>query len=585
MKLLKKTIRNLHKTILIIVFSSMIICLFNVVMSKFIIYIVDGIVMKNEDLPHYLTMFFYDHTLFSKILVAVIFMVVIALVITLFNYIKSRQITNLRLGMNKNIKMLLLDHATYLEYSSYTGYENNQILQRVSSDSNSYVSYINDKIDLVLTTFFYTLFSLNVIIELNFKVCLVLAIIIMIIIFMSIWYCINTKEIVSKKVTLSEAMIKKTMNAIYHPKMIKITNNQQNEINQFNQTCDQYLKYDLKEIDYLIYYELIAGGLKALSNPIIYFICGIMIIEGEMKIGSLMAIITYTTTMLNYLQNLVYAVEGINSFLVPAKKIGDYLSLVKEDIPKKHLVTNDYKKIRFKDVTVKFQNQIVLKNLNFEINKGENIYLVGPNGCGKSVIAKLLLGFIEYEGSIKIDKMELRDLHKGRLRENIGLCFQEPYIFSDTIKNNIDCFQKKDMKKIKKVSSICQLSEEIERLECKYDELLGERGINLSGGQKQRLNIARLLMDDKKVLIFDDVLSKLDNHTKEELIYLLNREYPDNINIFITHDLLRIPNQARVLFIDRNTLINSTGKELKKKNKHYRQLIDICENSVGGFYE
>lgn len=585
MKLFKMTTKNLHKTILTIVFSSMTICFFNVVMSKFIIYIIDGIVMKNEHLPSYLTIFFYNHTVFSKIVVTAIFMTIIAIVIASFNYIKSKHLTKLRLGMNKNIKTLLLEHTTYLEYNSYISYENNQILQRVSSDSNNYVSYINDKLDLVLNTFFYTFFSLNVIIELNFKVCLVLAIIIMIIVFMSIWYCINTKAIINKKVSLSEKMIKKTMNAIYNPKMIKITNNQQNEINKFNQNSDEYLKYDIKEIDYLIYYELIAGGIKALSNPLIYLICGIMIIYGEMKIGALMAIITYTTTMLNYFQNLVYAVEGINGFLVPAKRIKEYLNLNEEDIQSHNLVTNNYEKITFKDVKVKSENQILLDDINFEITKGENIYLVGPNGSGKSIIAKLLLGFIDYEGSIKIDQIELRDLHKGSLRKNIGLCFQQPYIFSDTIKNNIDCLEKKDIEEVKKVAHICQISDEIEKLNSKYDEILGERGINLSGGQKQRLNIARLLIENKKVLIFDDVLSKLDNHTKNQLIHNLNHEYPNNINIFITHDLLRIPDKSRVLFVNNHTIIDSTSKKLKIKNQNYKQLIDICENSIGGFYE
>lgn len=568
-----------------IIISSGIISFFNVIIAKFIVYVVDGIVMKNVELPSYLTMFFYSDDTLSKIIIVAILMIIMAFIISIFNYIRSKYNTRLRLGMNRNIKNLLLKHVTYLEYNKYVGYENSQILQRVSSDSSNYISYINDKLNLFFNTIFYTFFSLNVIIELNFKVCLILSIIILIVIIMSVWYCIKTKSIVNKKVTLSEGLIKKTMNSTYNPKIIKMTNNQKNEIKKFNNNSDEYLKYDIKEIDYLIYYELIASGIKALSVPIIYLFCGIMIINGHMKVGGLMAILTYSTTMLNYFQNVIYAVEGINSFLVPAKRIKEFLNLDEENLICKDIVASDYKKIEFRNVSVKRENQVIFEKLNFTIKKGENIYLVGSNGSGKSIITKLLLGFIEYEGDIFIDDIDLKDLNKTKLRENIGLCFQTPYIFSDTIKNNIDCFENKKIEEIKEICKICVLDQEIEKNLNKYDELLGERGINLSGGQKQRINIARLLIQNKKVLIFDDVLSKLDNNTKNKIVENLNKSFPDNINIFITHDLLRIPKGSRVLFIDEKTVIDSTNTKLQKDNENYKKLIDICENVVGGLYE
>lgn len=585
MKLFKSTIDNLYKTILMIITSSLIISFLNVVIAKFIVYIIDGIAMNNTELPQYLIMFFYDDSIFSKIIVAAIFMAIIALIIAIFEYIRSLYNTKLRLGMNKNIKNLLLRHTTYLEYSKFVQYDNSYILQRVSADSNSYTSYISDKLNLILNTIFYTFFSLNVIVELNFQVCLILSTIILIIILMSIWYCVSTKSIVNNKVSLSESLIKKTMNAIYNPKLIKITNNQIREITKFNANSEEYLKYDIKEINYLIYYELIASGIKSLSTPLIYLVCGIMIINGHMQVGSLMAILTYSTNILSYFQNLIYAVEGINEFLIPNKRINEFLNLEEEDLVCKNLVTYDYAHLEFKGVSIKFDNQIILENININLQKGENIYLVGTNGSGKSILTKLLLGFIPYEGSILVDNIELRDLHKTKLRENIGLCFQTPYIFSDSIRNNIDCLEDQTHEEIMRVSKICEIDEEISKLPQQYDELLGERGINLSGGQKQRINIARLLIENKKILIFDDVLSKLDNNTKNKIVNNINNEYPENINIFITHDLLKIPKKSRVLFIDNRHIIDSTSEELKKKNKNYQKLVDICKNVVGGFYE
>ena len=92
-------------------------------------------------------------------------------------------------------------------------------------------------------------------------------------------------------------------------------------------------------------------------------------------------------------------------------------------------------------------------------------------------------------------------------------------------------------------------------------------------------------MQNKKILIFDDVLSKLDNNTKNKIVENLNKNFPNNINIFITHDLLRIPKNSRVLIIDNKTNIDSTNTKLEKNNNNYKKLIDICENVVGGLYE
>lgn len=114
MKLFKSTIENLYKVILMIVILSGIIIFFNVVIAKFIVYALDGIVMKNIELPNYLIMFFYSDDTFSRIIIAAIFMITMAFIISIFNYIRSKYNTKLRLGMNRNIKNLLLKHATYL---------------------------------------------------------------------------------------------------------------------------------------------------------------------------------------------------------------------------------------------------------------------------------------------------------------------------------------------------------------------------------------------------------------------------------------------------------------------------------------
>lgn len=202
------------------------------------------------------------------------------------------------------------------------------------------------------------------------------------------------------------------------------------------------------------------------------------------------------------------------------------------------------------------------------------------------MLVKILLGFIPYEGKILLGGIDIKELNSDTVRKYVGVVFQEPFVFSDTIKNNIDIFDKyKDLKEIKNIAKICEIDKEIKSFPNRYDEILGERGINLSGGQKQRISIARTLLQGKDIIIFDDVLSKVDNKTKKKITENLKQYNKDMIAIYITQDLAKIPSDATVFFINNKKIIIGKQKELIEKNEDYNRLINICNNMVGEMYE
>lgn len=227
-----------------------------------------------------------------------------------------------------------------------------------------------------------------------------------------------------------------------------------------------------------------------------------------------------------------------------------------------------------------------MDNVSFKIEKGQTVYLVGDNGSGKSLIVRTLLGFIPYEGQILLGNNDIKNIDNKILRNNLGVIFQEPFIFSDTVRNNIDIFNNyKQIEKIRSITNICEIDDEIIQFPNGYNEIIGERGITLSGGQRQRISIARVLLQNKSIMIFDDVLSKVDNKTKTKIINNLNKFNSDIIKIYITQDLANIPNKATVFFIDNKKIICDNQENLKKQNKNYSKLIDICNNIVGELYE
>ena len=576
-KIFKITMRETKKYILGILASSLLSSFLTIYLTKFISFVIDGVIMQKSELPKYITNFFYDDTIYSKL--------IIIFTISISNYIKNMFNTNFKLKMNKNLKEEILDHTTYLEYSEYISYDKNQILQRVSSDANNFVNFITSKYNLVVDSIFIFTFSMIEILNLNLIVSITIAVIIFIIIIMSIIYFKLTKKIVKRNIGLNENLIQKTINAVYQPKMIKIFNRQEKEIADFNNVSDEYRKNDKKLIDYLIYYELIGTGIKKFKDPIIFLLGGLLIINGKMNIGQLMILMTYSSNLLEYADQLIYAVEGINEFLIPAKRIDNFFALKKETVKISNANIKDIS-IEFKNVTIQLNKIKILDNVSFKIEKGQTVYLVGDNGSGKSLIVRTLLGFIPYKGQILLGNKDIKNIDNKILRNTLGVIFQEQFIFSDTVRNNIDIFSDyKQIEKIRSITNICEIDDEINQLPNGYNEIIGERGITLSGGQKQRISIARVLLQNKNIIIFDDVLSKVDSKTKTKITNNLNEVNSDIIKIYITQDLVNIPNTATVFFIDNKKIICDNQENLKKQNKNYSKLIDICNNIVGESYE
>lgn len=584
-ELFKIAIKGTKKYIIGILICSLISSFFMIQLTKFISYVIDGVIMQKSKLPQYITNSFYSENIRDKLIILAIYMLIFVGIISILNYMKSKFNTKFRLSMNKNLKTKLLEHMTYLEYGDYIKYGKHQILQRGSNDANYFVDFVTSKYNLIVESIFILIFSIYEILNINVIVSSVICVIIIVICIISIIYLKITKPIVKKNIDLHENIISRTMNAVYNSKMIKIFNREQKEIDEFNSISEEYRKNDIKLEDYLIYYELIGKGIRKFKDPVIFIIGGLLIINGKMNIGELMVLMTYSSNLLEYVVQLIYMVNNINHFLVPTDRISEFLKMKEENIEEKQYKLKNIS-LEFKEVTISINSIKILDNISFKIEKGKTIYLVGNNGSGKSILVKTLLGFIPYQGQILLGGIDIKRLNKSTIRNYIGVVFQESFIFSDTIKNNIDVLEKyKDLEEIKNITKICEIDNEILQFPNKYNEILSERGINLSGGQKQRISIARTLLQNKSIIIFDDVLSKIDNITKDKIKNNLKQYNKDMISIYITQDLSKIPNEETVFFIDNRKIIIDKQENLINKNENYYRLIEICKDIVGEINE
>ena len=238
------------------------------------------------------------------------------------------------------------------------------------------------------------------------------------------------------------------------------------------------------------------------------------------------------------------------------------------------------KSISFNKVHFEYNedNDQVLDQVSFTINKGEVVAMVGPSGAGKSTIADLIPRFFDVSsGVIEIDENDIKKLSLASLRGNMGIVTQEVILFNDTIKNNI-AYAKSDVSDdaIYAAAKAANALEFIEKTPNGFDTLIGERGAKLSGGQKQRLAISRALLKNPPILILDEATSALDTESEKKVQKAIEALMKDRTTLVIAHRLSTVQNADKIIVIDRGKVIETgTHQKLYDQNGVYRKLYDI----------
>lgn len=363
---------------------------------------------------------------------------------------------------------------------------------------------------------------------------------------------------------------------------VKLFSKEEWELRRLNRSFVDWLAYGWKFVNTFRLIDLSVGSLINLSIFLVLFWGLGRFSKGEITPGDFILILGFVNSFYPKLFDLVWSFRDVAKSFSDLEK---YFDILDNEVKIKDSKTPIFLKkvsgeIEYKKVTFSYEegNKNAVKGIDLKIRGGQSVALVGRSGSGKTTLIKLLMRFYDCsQGEIKIDNIDIQKFTKSHLRSFMGVVPQEPILFNNTIGYNIAYGKARaSQKEIEVAAKIANLHDFVESLPAKYETHVGERGIKLSGGQKQRLAIARMVLSDPDIIIFDEATSQLDSENERLIQEALWKVASNKTTIIIAHRLSTAMRTDKIVVMEKGKIIETGSHlELLEKQGLYRRFWNL----------
>jgi len=367
-----------------------------------------------------------------------------------------------------------------------------------------------------------------------------------------------------------------TTESLRNIELVKSLGLAQQEIGRLNTTTTKILGLELKKVKYIRSLSFIQGTFVNLLRNGLLFLMMYLIFSGRISVGEFFSLFIYSFFIFGPLQELGNIINVYRETEVSLNNFKKIMSTPKDKKPDHPVQVDKITRLEFDHVGFKHQSASTnaLNGISFHTNIGETVAFVGPSGSGKTTLVKLLVGLYNAKsGDIKYNGVSSKDIDLDLLREKIGFVTQDTQLFSGTIRENLQFVRPGATdEECLKVLNQAACQNLLARADKGLDTVIGEGGVKVSGGEKQRLSIARALLRNPDILVFDEATSSLDSLTEEEITATIRdvSDLTDHITILIAHRLSTIRHADRIYVLEKGNVIEQgTHEELVSKNGLY----------------
>jgi len=524
----------------------------------------------------------------SSLLLFGVLVLVLSLLRGLFLFFMRQTIIVMSRHIEYDLKNEIYQHYQELSLAFYRRHNTGDLMNRVTEDVSRVRMYLGPGIMYTINTVVLFIMVIYAMLTVNVRLAVfsVLPLPILAIIIYYVNNIINYRsEKIQERLSGLSSFVQENFSGI---RVIKSYVREKFVRESFAAESENYKTHSMELVKVQAMFYPLMLMLVGLSNIITMYIGGIEVMKGNITAGNIAEFIVY----LNMLTFPVIALGWVTSLIQRAaasqKRINEFLheksEIVSPAVPKQSIGGH----LEFRNVSFIYPDTGInaLKNVSFVANPGEMVSIIGRTGSGKSTIANLILRMYDSTGGdVLIDGKPVKSFNLEGYRSQIGFVPQEVFLFSDTIANNI-AFSADvlNMPRVKQAAKDAAVYDNIIELEKGFETLIGERGITLSGGQKQRVSIARAIVKDPQILIFDDCLSAVDTRTEEEILNNLGRNMQGKTSIIIAHRISTIKNADKILVMDNGEIIESGHHQylMDKKGTYFelyeKQLLEEAEN-------